>query len=254
MLQFVAPASKNKSMILYSDFIKKGNHIGHGGTMFTLWYAESPDTDGMQRIHFIKNISKEKESVELEHPNVPFTELKGESWNEFVEREDLTKSLNFPFGKYMGNVISECKDLKYLEWFFNSMRNESAQQVLLSNGYEFLDGALHTPEQIAEYKEDAMIEAKYADGEFEVMVVSNITSPGENIVVKVINEDFTEEKFRYGKAFNIDKSSEFVDLISWRSYHGFEYGVLKGWGRSMKMKEAVIKIKGGYIVDMHLLK
>jgi hypothetical protein len=219
---------------------KVGLHIGFGGEFYTLWSVGSPDGEGEQQASFWKNISRDLEEAKKLYPKAHFSGLKGDSWvmssgQKFEPRDHSLPE--FQCGKYKGELISECTDFKYLEWYSNNYHCPPATAQLLANGYVDMDGFLMTQEdydsiQLIKNAKEALI----GEG-IQVKVMSNVNDNGG---IKIITEAL-DALGNYPWGFEVMVSKDIYMATSERYYNGYNYRVLAGM-RSMK-GDAVVTIE-----------
>tara|TARA_R110000772_G_C13310332_1_gene440641 strand:- start:41884 stop:42618 length:735 start_codon:yes stop_codon:yes gene_type:complete len=219
---------------------KVGLHIGFGGEFYTLWSVGSADEDGEQQASFWKNISKDLEEAKALYPKAEVSGLKGDSWvmssgQKFEPRDHSLPE--FQCGKYEGDLISECKDLKYLEWYANEFYCPPAEVVLLANGYVDDDGTIMTQERFDGIQtHDKAMNALVGEN-IKVKVMSNVNEHGG---IKVLTEEI-DALGRYQWGHEIYVSREIYMDCPERFYNGYSYRVLAGM-RSMK-GDAVVTIE-----------
>lgn len=155
--------------------------IGFATQYYTYWhYTECPiysnTKDGKshligirQNYTYIKNLSKDLETAKNKY--IKNTKNQNPDWDMVIDnslrgetrsfyREKRTENIPkeyFNVGKYYGELISECKDISYLEWAYKNIlsdeQREIAFKILGENGY-----MIHT----------------YESGETELMTVEEV--------------------------------------------------------------------------------
>lgn len=130
-----------------------GYHIGFAEEFYTLWYV-NPANGGLQQADYCGRISKDIEVVKTKYPNLPFSNLKGQTYKPTYsqkEREEYNnrkrKSDIFIFGKYEGNFILSCEDVGYVKWYYEQTSNECAAANLKENGYIIENNSVYTEEE-----------------------------------------------------------------------------------------------------------
>ena len=124
----------------------------------------------------------------------------------------------FAFGKFENQIISQCTDINYLEWYFGETSNKFAKQVLIANGYAMLNGYV-VKQEIAD-RVDAItnqIAQITASGELTFVADKNLSGNG-CIDVNGIRIQFNDYKQL--------------------SYNGFTYALptIKKVGKKIKSK------------------
>lgn len=169
-------------------------------------------------------------------------ELKGKSSSFSYVTKTVYDDSVFEYGKYQGDSIKECTDLRYLIWFFNERGSESfkdnvrGKQILervieLDNSYDEYDGKILNIDTINEQKASvAMFETlrKIAKegGQVEVTFTSNIGA------------DFPSIRTReYGELTCAGVETKLLD------YQGFEYRIPKVNGKGKRIKNKTFNVR-----------
>lgn len=129
--------------------------IGFANQYYTLWDVGSEKAyDSMGRFigtrwiyAFRKNISKDIDKVKSLYPDTEIDkDLHGHRSFSYIERKPQEEKPQdiFPFGKYAGQKIADCKDISYLAWAYNNAFNihqqKYAEEPLKKAGYMIKDG------------------------------------------------------------------------------------------------------------------
>ena len=221
---------------------KVGQHIGFGGEFYTLWNVDFADDQGNQNAVYHKNISTDLEEAVMAYPNATVSGLKGEAWTFNRDSEEQSKEERdhnlFQFGKYAGEKIIECTDLKYLSWYEGDTYAPVAKEHLLANGYVMYNDDLISQEKADNYiKLDTALDSLVGE-DIEVKVMSNINS--EHASIKILSEELDSLGI-YPYGFEARVSSDLYFDSKERHYNGFNYRVLSGM-RSMK-GDAIVTIE-----------
>lgn len=221
--------------------MKTGYFIGFATKFYTLWsiatdynysqneYGQVSLTGITTRYTYLGHLSFELDKAKakviekgIELSGVDMS-LKGQSSWEYKDKiycKIPTSDLGFfDFGKYDGQIISQCTDINYVEWYYFETSNKYAKQVLLSNGYAELNGHI-VKQEIADRMNatDSLIAEITASGEFTFVAEKNLSGAGEITI-----EGITIRFANYIRA----------------TYNGFTYGMpsINGKGKRIKNKK-----------------
>lgn len=221
--------------------MKTGYFIGFATKFYTLWaisnecnysqneFGQVSVTGITTRYTYLGHLSidldKAKAKVSergIELSGVDMS-LKGQSSWEYKDKNYCTIPTSdlgfFAFGKYENQIISQCTDISYLEWYFNETNNKVAKQVLFANGYAELNGYVVKQEIVDRANAtDSLIAEITASGEFTFVAEKNLSGAGE-ITIEGIT-------FRFANYIRA-------------TYNGFTYGMpsINGKGKRIKNKK-----------------
>lgn len=167
--------------------------IGFSDRFYTLWEASSRVIEnGNSRytyteFRFVKNISFNLDKAKAAYPDAEVNlSIRGRRSFTYSDRVWVNVD-RFQFGKYKGQLISECEDLNYVEWYCQQgipeENKEACHELLKLNGYEIVDGFPISPanlerinKEIADVEE---IELQLEQNGFaELTIVSNAFEDG----------------------------------------------------------------------------
>ena len=222
--------------------------IGFTNKYYTLWYLMDKTEFG-EKWGYMKNISMNIDRVKELYPDVEIDmELKGHKPIFFSTSEKINDYDKFRFGKYKGQLISECSDFSYLKWYYHECAEESQpyiQEVLTKAGYQILGSFYYSDE----------------DGEKECRKCSDdIYSPEEwENYIKRDQEDLETTKslrtatiFEFIPEHNVDNAGGYYDEESGITYffpevienyyNGYLYYMpaINGKGKRIKNKRIII--------------
>ena len=133
--------------------------IGFANKFYTLWDVTSKVVESKYSKHtivtntYIKNISTDIDKVKELYPGVEIDEsLRGHSCTfEYIKERKEINTDKFNFGKYEGQLISECNDESYLIWFFDNCdveRKKNVEERLVKLGFIVKNDTIFTQEEI----------------------------------------------------------------------------------------------------------
>lgn len=144
--------------------------IGFTNTFYTLWDVSEPFTTQVNSYTtrtkttctYIKNLSTDLEKAKAMLAGQEYQidlELRGSfSFTRIIG--DVKLPGVFHFGKYAGQEISKCTDLKYLQWYCNNKteQRDLAMSVLAEHGYTELGGHVYSADELDEMRERQELE------------------------------------------------------------------------------------------------
>ena len=214
--------------------------IGFANKFYTLWDVTSKvveskySKDTLVTNTYIKNISMDIDKVKELYPGVEIDEsLRGHSCTfEYTKKRKEINTDKFNFGKYEGNLISECNDKNYLRWFFDNSDGERKQNVeerLVELGFVIKDDIIFTQEEITKQEQiERMLSNKE---ELEILFNRNLSI------------EFDSSDKCYGVYRNEDDILFKFNDVKLNYYNGFEYGLPLVNGKAKRIKNKTIKIK-----------
>ena len=222
--------------------------IGFTNKYYTLWYLMEKTEFG-EKWGYMKNVSMDIEKVKELYPDVEIDiNLKGHKPIFFGNEEKVKDYDKFRFGKYKGQMISECSDYNYLKWYYFECAYESRpyiQEVLIDAGYQILGSFFYMDE----------------DGEKECKRCSDeIYSPEEwedylkrdKEELETIKSIRTATSFEFIPECNVDNAGGYYDEESGITYFfpevkecyysGYLYYVpaINGKGKRIKNKRIIV--------------
>jgi len=225
--------------------------IGFANKFYTLWsYSEEPLYStvnnqsyqyGIRQIYnYIKNISFDLDKVKELYPDVVIDdELKGKSASWTTEPKFEYPAECFHFGKYQGQLISECKDQSYLIWYYeNGLYDERltiTKNRLVELGCGFYDDMIFSSiELLNQYTE-------------------RITKQAE--LSKIICETYDKYKtpgiFSYDFNHSLNSEGNYADAsfdfhfneYSEQYYSGYNFGLPLMNGKAKRIKNKVLEME-----------
>lgn len=221
--------------------------IGFTNKFYTLWEVSVSDkVIGNERFtvthyRYVKNISFDEKKVKALYPDVEVNmELRGHSSFYTTDRVYINQD-KFQFGKYQGQLISECTDYDYVHWYIAQCISDenklSCEECLLKGGYTIIscrnDHKLYlNPTQMKELeqKSQAVEEIEYSfetNGYADVTITSNA-------------EEIDENKFACRT--NVEGVRVLFDNAKEMYYNGYYYYLPVIDGKAKKLKNKVVRI------------
>lgn len=229
-----------------TTLISSNKVLGFTGKFYAVWTVNvetySPYTGcdkTITRYIYGRKVSKYQNIAEKKMPGLPILEVLENKNKTFCEWETTyTGVKTFHFGKYRGQNINECNDMKYLEWYYKTIDNNDQKRYILkvfeAHGYVIETKEVHI-------------------GPFVTKKMS-ITTPEElkaqsdmQIVIKRIENQkaITERILRYPNAEGIYSTPaityKFPEVIA-HYYDGYAYYMPAIKGKSKRVKNKVIEI------------
>lgn len=232
-----------------NEFLPAGNAIGFATEFYTLWNVHPADDNGIQKAYFIKNISKDRDTAFAAHPDLKFYECLQGSFIEFRQAQPEHPDGTFKFGKYAGQPIADCTDYEYLFWYLDASHDDPhadarLQATTAEHGRHRRVGESGlifwlTDAGLAEWERHEKKQQWLASGEITVEFASNVRQETHTIRIK---NPFADDPDDWKTFIELHVPTEWVDMIGWRFYNGHAYGIVSGFGRSMKGKTATVKV------------
>lgn len=172
--------------------------IGFSNKFFTLWKIteiKGNDSNNVCYYHeYIKNISFSEDKVKEVYPNIVIDKtINGKhSFYSYTKDKNKIDDDKFQFGRFVSELINECKDNEYLKWYFNNCYNEKskavAADVLISRGWKLDDNDIISPKEIKNMNDEheyfkSLISSKKIEVEIN-------TNPSEEGIVKIKDNIF----------------------------------------------------------------
>lgn len=223
--------------------------IGFANKFYTLWNISTSTVTNELEEHevttytYIKNVSLDKEKAFNSYPEAKYMDdLKGLSRS--FEVVGSTKELRidrFNFGKYKGNLISECVDYSYMAYMlgqFTEERNKQIANTLEKVGYHTektkYNWLVWTPE---EWEEE--LSCRNANTEF-------INKLKNNETIEVLFERNLEVgqdgNDNYFGTYNSGDITYHFPEITVNYYAGYEYGLPAINGKGKRIKNKIVEI------------
>lgn len=214
--------------------------IGFANKFYTLWDVTSKVVESKYSKHtivtntYIKNISINIDKVKELYPDVEIDEsLRGHSCTfEYIKERKEINVDKFNFGKYEGQLISECNDESYLIWFFDNCdveRKKNVEERLVELGFVIKNDTIFTREEIEKQEQ-----------------IERILSNKEELEVtfdRNLSVEFDSSNKCYGVYRNEDGILFKFNDVKLNYYNGFEYGLPLVNGKAKRIKNKTVKIK-----------
>lgn len=228
--------------------------IGFSNKYYTLWdvteHVEETEEERI-KIHtysYIKNISMDLMKVRQLYPDymIDLT-IKGHSSFQKTERlETLTPpNEQFLFGKYKGMFVDECKDIKYLLWYSEQIRNneeafEIVKNVLIDNGFIFYDNMFMTEE---EYNEALKTDSEYETLKEQLKNHEAVDILFDRNLSIFYSNDTTVDVAGYIKVIGNKHITFIFRNYKEMYYNGFEYALpVDKKGKAKKIKNKTVRL------------
>ena len=214
--------------------------IGFANKFYTLWDVTSKVVESkyskctIVTNAYIKNISTNIDKVKELYPGVEIDEsLRGHSCTfEYIKERKEINTDKFNFGKYEGQLISECNDESYLIWFFDNCdveRKKNVEKRLVKLGFVIKNDTIFTQEEIEKQEQiERMLSNKE---ELEVTFDRNLSV------------EFDDSNKCYGVYRNEDGILFKFNNVKLNYYNGFEYCLPLVNGKAKRIKNKTVKIK-----------
>ena len=214
--------------------------IGFANKFYTLWDVTSKVVESKYSKHtivtntYIKNISTDIDKVKELYPGVEIDEsLRGHSCTfEYIKERKEINTDKFNFGKYEGQLISECNDESYLIWFFDNCdveRKKNVEERLVKLGFIVKNDTIFTQEEIEKQEQiERMLSNKE---ELEVTFDRNLSV------------EFDSSNKCYGVYRNEDGILFKFNDVKLNYYNGFEYCLPLVNDKAKRIKNKTVKIK-----------
>ena len=214
--------------------------IGFVNKFYTLWDVTSTvvelkySKDTLVTNTYIKNISTDIDKVKELYPGVEIDEsLRGHSCTfEYIKERKEINTDKFNFGKYEGQLISECNDESYLIWFFDNCdveRKKNVEERLVKLGFIVKNDTIFTQEEIEKQEQiERMLSNKE---ELEVTFDRNLSV------------EFDSSNKCYGVYRNEDGILFKFNDVKLNYYNGFEYCLPLVNDKAKRIKNKTVKIK-----------
>ena len=214
--------------------------IGFANKFYTLWDVTSKVVESKYSKYtivtntYIKNISTNIDKVKELYPGVEIDEsLRGHSCTfEYIKERKEINTDKFNFGKYEGQLISECNDESYLIWFFDNCdveRKKNVEERLVKLGFVIKNDTIFTQEEIE--KQEQIERMLINKEELEVNFDRNLSV------------EFDDSNKCYGVYRNEDGILFKFNDVKLNYYNGFEYCLPLVNGKPKRIKNNTIKIK-----------
>ena len=214
--------------------------IGFANKFYTLWDVTSKVVESKYSKHtivtntYIKNISTDIDKVKELYPGVEIDgSLRGHSCTfEYIKERKEINTDKFNFGKYEGQLISECNDESYLIWFFDNCdveRKKNVEERLVKLGFIVKNDTIFTQEEIEKQEQiERMLSNKE---ELEVTFDRNLSV------------EFDSSNKCYGVYRNEDGILFKFNDVKLNYYNGFEYCLPLVNDKAKRIKNKTVKIK-----------
>ena len=222
--------------------------IGFTNKYYTLWFLMEKTELG-EKWGYRKNISMDLDKVKEIYPDLEIDmELKGHKPIFFSNEEKIQDYDKFRFGKYKGQLISECTDYGYMKWYYKECAEESRpyiQEVLFNAGYQIL-GSFYYSDEDGEIECRRMPDDIYSPEEWEAYLKRDREE------IETMNLLRTATGFEFVPECNVDNTGGYYDEesgityffpeVKERYYSGYRYYVpmINGKGKRIKNKRIIV--------------
>mgnify|MGYP003124644258 CR=1 FL=1 len=245
--------------------------IGYANKFYTLWEVSKEvrytGTEGNYMPYevgvytYYQNLSTDRTKAILKAEKMGLGTLevdkelygRNRSWTSAPKKlyTELPKELDtcFSFGKYSNKIINDCKDLSYLQWYFNETKNRYALALLLANGYELLEDYMYTSEEAQKVREKIAFN--------KIAIKGAHYNNGDKVELNLKEVKRYSDTGRYGVVYNItyiaDDNKIFKYVGSKPTDIGNEFTTVKatikhktntnGWGEDTDTETRLLRIK-----------
>ncbi len=211
-----------------------GMRIGFGGTQYTLWNI-GPEIDGVQEANYHQNIGTDLVEVKAKYPNLPITDLKGETW---AYREPQVKHDQntdyFKFGRYSDQKFTDIDDTDYKKWYASEDNwNQTLHDHMVTLGYMKVEDTWMTEEEAVAEIEEQRLRVLRDNRTVEGMFFSNFNVDCKDILFATEEE---ESAIRYSISYQLQQQ------LIYASYNAWDWGYLPELAKRRSMKNQLFTV------------